>query len=199
VPADLARTLVRGYRAATSYSDAQVGRVLEALENLGLAENTIVVLWGDHGFSLGEHGLWVKHSPFELANRIPLIVRAPGVQPGIAHGLVESVDLYPTLVELAGLPAPTHLQGRSFTPALRDPADGSKRAVFTRWQNSDSMRTGRYQYTEWRNNQGEVIARMLYDRLEDPGELNNVAGDMNYSIVLAELSAALAEHLRTLE
>jgi arylsulfatase A-like enzyme len=199
VPADLARTLVRGYRAATSYSDAQVGRVLEALEDLGLAENTIVVLWGDHGFSLGEHGLWVKHSPFELANRIPLIVRAPGVQPGIAHGLVESVDLYPTLVELAGLPAPTHLQGRSFTPALRDPADGSKRAVFTRWQNSDSMRTGRYQYTEWRNNQGEVIARMLYDRLEDPGELNNVAGDMNYSIVLAELSAALAEHLRTLE
>ena len=76
MPEALARTLVQGYRAATSYTDAQVGRVLDELERLGLAENTVVMLWGDHGYSLGEHGLWVKHSPFELANRIPLIVRA---------------------------------------------------------------------------------------------------------------------------
>lgn len=199
VPEDLAQTLVRGYRAATSYSDAQVGRVLKALSELGLADNTIVVLWGDHGFSLGEHGLWVKHSPFELANRIPLIVRAPGMAPGVVHGLVESVDLYPTLVELAGLSAPAHLQGQSFTSVLRNTGGATKRAVFTRWQNSDSIRTDRYQYTEWRKPNGEVVAGMLYDHLEDPGELKNLAGDEGYSIVVAELRAALAEHLRALE
>ena len=195
VPEGLAQTLVRGYRAATSYSDAQVGRVLEALSDLGLAENTVVVLWGDHGFSLGEHGLWVKHSPFELANRIPLIVRAPGTAPGVVHGLVESVDLYPTLVELAGLSAPAHLQGRSFTSAMRDPREGTKRAVFTRWQNSDSIRTDRYHYTEWRNQKGKVTARMLYDHRADPGEVNNVAEDPEYSLVVSELSVALAEHI----
>jgi arylsulfatase A-like enzyme len=199
VPEDLARTLVRGYRAATSYSDAQVGRVLDALETLGLTENTVVVLWGDHGYSLGEHGLWVKHSPFELANRIPLIVRTPGVNPGVAHGLVESVDLYPTLVELAGLPAPAHLEGRSFTRALHDPDDGLKRMVFTRWQNSDSIRTSRYHYTEWRNEDGGVVARMLYDHQRDPGERNNLAGNPEYAIVQSELAAALFDHVASLQ
>jgi iduronate 2-sulfatase len=199
VPEELARTLVRGYRAATSYADAQVGRVLDTLEELGLAENTIVVLWGDHGFSLGEHGLWVKHSPFELANRIPLIVRAPGATPGTVHGLVESVDLYPSLVELAGLPVPPHLQGHSFTPVLRDRGVGSKRAVYTRWQNSDSIRTRRYHYTEWRNDGGDVVARMLYDHLADPAELTNVAEIPQYALVAAELSQALAGHIGSLE
>jgi len=199
VPEALARTLVQGYRAATSYSDAQVGRVLDELERLGLAGNTIVVLWGDHGFSLGEHGLWVKHSPFELANRVPLIVRAPGAAVGVADGLVESVDIYPTLVQLAGLPDPGHLQGDSFAATVRGEATVPKKAVFTRWQNSDTIRTDRYHYTEWRNREGCVVARMLYDHLTDPGELNNVAEKPEYSIVLAELSAALTEQIRSLE
>ena len=199
VPEDLARTLVQGYRAATSYSDAQVGRVLDELERLGLADNTIVVLWGDHGFSLGEHGLWVKHSPFELANRIPLIVRAPGGEPGVAHGLVESVDIYPTLVELSGLPRPGHLQGEDFTAALRGTDHAPRKAAFTRWQNSDSIRTDRYHYTEWRNRKGAVIGRMLYDRVRDPGETNNVAENPDYAIVVAELSGGLARHIRALE
>lgn len=195
VPNELARSLVQGYRAATSYSDAQIGRVLDALERLGLDGNTIVVLWGDHGFSLGEHGLWVKHSPFDLATRIPLVVRAPGAGRGTAHGLVESIDIYPTLVELAGLPLPAHLQGRSFGAALANPAAPLKRAVYPRWQNSDSVRTDRYHYTEWRDPQGEVVARMLYDHARDPGELDNVAGDPSYTLVAAELSDLLAEHL----
>jgi iduronate 2-sulfatase len=198
VPEDLAVTLVRGYRAAASYSDAQVGRVLDELERLGLAENTVVVLWGDHGFSLGEHGLWVKHSPFELANRIPLIVRAPGIEPGVAHGLVESVDLYPTLVELAGLPRPAHLQGSSFSAALGNRDAALKKAVFTRWQNSDTIRTGRYHYTEWRNGEGEVVARMLYDHVTDPGENDNLAGKPEYAIVETELAQALAAQIRAL-
>lgn len=199
VPEDLARTLVRGYRAATSYSDAQVGRVLDALRELGLADSTIVVVWGDHGFSLGEHGLWVKHSPFELANRIPLVVRAPGVTPGVANGLVESVDIYPTLVELAGLPAPARLQGESFTVALRNPGADLKQAVFTRWQNSDSVRTERYHYTEWRDARGNVVARMLFDHESDPAELLNVAEDPAYALTVAELSQVLGDHLASLE
>jgi arylsulfatase A-like enzyme len=195
VPEDLARKLVQGYRAATSYSDAQVGRVLDALERLGLAGETIVVLWGDHGFSLGEHGLWVKHSPFELANRVPLILRAPGVAPGRRYGLVESIDIYPTLVDLAGLPAPAHLQGQSVEPVMRNLAPNLKQAVFTRWKNSDTIRTSRYHYTEWRNAAGAVIARMLYDHREDSGELRNVAEDPAYGLVVVELAGALAEHV----
>jgi arylsulfatase A-like enzyme len=198
VPDDLARKLVRGYRAATSYSDAQVGRVLAELDKLGLAGNTIVVLWGDHGYSLGEHGLWVKHSPFDLANRIPLIVRAPGLEAGVANGLVESVDIYPTLVELAGLPLPEHLQGKSFTAALENPAAKLKEAVYPRWQNSDSIRTDRYYYTEWRNKEGEVTARMLYDHQEDPDERYNLAGLEEQAILVAELSRKLEEHIESL-
>jgi arylsulfatase A-like enzyme len=199
VPEDLAVTLVRGYRAATSYADAQVGRVLDELERLGLAENTVVVLWGDHGFSLGEHGLWVKHSPFELANRVPLIVRAPGAAAGgVAQGLVETVDIFPTLAELAGLPLPSHLQGRSFAATVADPAVVTREAVFPRWQKGDSIRTDRYYYTEWRNPEGKVVARMLYDHANDPGELDNVAENPDYALVVAELSQALAGHLASL-
>jgi len=199
VPEELARTLVRGYRAATSYSDAQVGRVLDELERLGLADNTVVVLWGDHGFSLGEHGLWVKHSPFELANRIPLIVRAPGVEPAVSGILAEAVDLYPTLVELTGLPRPAHLQGDSLAPVLQGRDAAPKQAVFTRWQNSDTVRTERYHYTEWRNRDGKVIARMLYDHSRDSAELDNVAEKTEYALVAAELSKALADHLSALK
>lgn len=192
---EMARKLVRGYRAATSYSDAQVGRVLNELERLGLAESTIVVLWGDHGWSLGEHGLWAKHSPFNLATRIPLIVRAPGATAGYAPGLVESVDIYPTLVELAGLPVPGHLQGESFAAALQMPGVELKEAVFPRWQNSDSIRTDRYYYTEWRNPQCKVTARMLYDHEKDPDELNNRADDPAYAITVADLSVMLSMHI----
>lgn len=195
VPEALAQQLVRGYRAATSYSDAQVGRVLDELDRLGLAQNTIVVLWGDHGWSLGEHGLWAKHSPFELANRIPLIVRAPGVSTGEAQSLVESVDIFPTLVELAGLPAPDHLEGSSFMATLKNPAVNHKDAVFTRWQNSDSIRTDRYHYTEWRDKSGNVVARMLYDHNSDAGEVNNLAEDPAHALTVVELSMLLAEHI----
>jgi arylsulfatase A-like enzyme len=195
VPEALARTLVQGYRAATSYTDAQVGRVLDELDRLDLAKNTIVVLWGDHGYSLGEHGLWVKHSPFELAKHVPLIVRAPGMAPGISDGLVESVDIYPTLVELAGLPSPAHLQGRSFAKALRDANAPLKDAVFTRWQNSESIRTERLHYTEWFNQDGTIIGRMLYDHTVDPGENDNLSEDPAHSHVVSDLSARLAKHI----
>lgn len=198
VPDDVALKLIQGYYAATSFADAQVGRVLAELDRLGLAGNTIVVLWGDHGWSLGEHGLWAKHSSFNVANQIPIIVRAPGMQQGqVAQGLVESVDIYPSIVELAGMPLPGHLQGDSFKPMLENPDIAVKDAVFPRWKNGDSIRTDRYYYTEWRNKQGKVTARMLYDHQTDPQENNNVAEQAEYGILRAELSQRLAKHIQS--
>ena len=201
MPDELARKLIHGYYAATSYSDALVGKILAELEALDLVDNTIVVLWGDHGWSLGEHGLWAKHSSFNVANQIPLIVRAPDIpaelRGSIANGLVESVDIYPTLTELAGLDTPEHVQGESFYKLLNDPALPGKQAVFPRWKNADSIRTDRYYYTEWRNNAGKVIARMLYDHQNDPSETVNLAESPDYAVAVRELSTQLAKHRDT--
>ncbi len=133
IPDDLARRLLHGYLACVSYVDAQVGRLLDELEKNGLAENTILVIWGDHGWQLGEHSLWGKAANFETSARAPLIVSAPGRKGNgrQAAGLVEFVDVYPTLCELAGLPLPSHLEGVSAVPLLNDPARTWKTAAFT--------------------------------------------------------------------
>ena len=175
LPDSLARRLVQGYRAATSYIDAQVGLVLDALEATGLAENTVVVVWGDHGFSLGEHGMWAKHSTFDVSLRAPLIWAGPGVaRGGRAEGLAEFVDVYPTLVELAGLPRPGHLQGTSLAPVLADPSRPGKDAVFARYLDADAVRTDRWLYSAW-GAPDSVYAEMLYDHEADPAETVNVA------------------------
>lgn len=194
-----ARTLIRGYLAATSYVDAQVGRVLDELQRLGLDDNTIVVLWGDHGFKLGEHAEWVKHTNFEVDTRVPLIVRAPGMPAAgrRTDALVETVDLYPTLSDLAGLPAPAH-QGYSFAPLLRDPTRPWKSAAFSQYPRGGGVmgrgiRTDRYHYIEWqRRETGEVLARELYDHRSDPQENVNVAGEERYAAAASELSGQLA-------
>ena len=122
LPPEEQRTLIHGYYAATSYMDAQLGRVLDELDKLGLAENTIIVLWGDHGWHLGDHGMWCKHTNYEQATRAPLIISAPGKTGGQATlALAEFVDIYPTLCELAGVGKPAHLQGTSLAPLLDDP------------------------------------------------------------------------------
>ena len=124
LPDELQRTLIHGYHAAISYMDAQLGRVLDALDETGLANNTIIVLWGDHGWHLGDHGMWCKHSNYEQAARIPLIVVVPSVteRGAVSQGLVESVDIYPTLCNLAGLPVPEGLDGTSFDATMKDPS-----------------------------------------------------------------------------
>lgn len=189
---ELARRLRHGYYASISYTDAQVGRLLEQLDALGLAESTIVVLIGDHGWSLGEHGLWAKHSPFDVATRTVAIVRSPGAgATGVAQGLIEFVDLYPTLVELLGLEPPAHLQGESFVPLLRDPGAPGKEAVFPRWKNADVIKTPNDALTVWRNKQGKVQAQMLFDHDLDRAENNNVADDPEYRLRLSELRLLL--------
>jgi arylsulfatase A-like enzyme len=172
----MARELIRGYYACVSYTDAQIGKLLDELDRLGLAENTIVILWGDHGWNLGEHTLWCKHCCFETSMHVPLVVRAPGFTDGKSTGaLVEYVDIYPSLCELAGLPLPDHLDGRSFVPLLRDPELPWKEAAIGRFYAGDTIRTDRHRFTEYTDKEGGFVARMLYDHRVDPGENVNVS------------------------
>ena len=182
---ETARNLIHGYYACVSYTDAQIGKLLDELDRLELADNTIVVLWGDHGWNLGEHTLWCKHSCYETSMQIPLIVRAPGIKGGQRRsGLVESIDLYPSLCELAGLPLPEHLQGRSFATLMKDPEAEWKSAAIGRFQNGDTIRTDTFRFTEYTNAKGTLTSRMLYDHEADPGENVNVAETRKDSITV---------------
>jgi len=173
---ETARRLIRGYYACVSYTDAQIGKLLDALDRLGIADATIVVLWGDHGWNLGEHTLWCKHCCFETSMRVPLLVRAPGFEPGgSTDALVEYIDVYPSLCQLAGLPLPEHLDGRSFVPLMRDPGLAWKDAAIGRFIAGDTIRTDRYRFTEYTDRQGDFVARMLYDHQVDPDENVNVS------------------------
>lgn len=190
--------LIHGYHAATSFMDAQLGRVLDALEQAGLAKNTIIVLWGDHGWHLGDHGMWCKHTNYEQAARIPLIVVAPGVARAGAKtaALAETVDIYPTLCELAGLPAPQGLDGASFAAALQSPAASTKEAVFHAYPRNQLMgravRAERYRLVEWKKigAPADTAEIELYDYASDPDETKNLAADRPE--VVAQLRALLA-------
>ncbi len=193
------RRLIHGYYAATSYMDAQLGLVLDALDQSGLAEKTIVVLWGDHGWHLGDHGFWCKHTNYEQAARIPLIVAAPGKAAGAkTAALVETVDIYPTLAELAGLPARAGLNGRSFAQVVADPAATARDSVIHVYPRGNKLgraiRTARYRMVEWKTiGEGADSAEFeLYDYQTDPLETKNLAAEKPE--VLAELRAILATH-----
>ena len=186
---DMARTLVHGYYACVSYTDAQIGRVLAELDRLGLWDDTVVVLWGDHGWNLGEHSLWCKHCNFETSLHSPLIVRAPGIKAGgRTNALTEYLDIYPSLCELCELPLPGHLQGKSFVPLLKNPNLPWQKAVFSRYFKGDSVKTDRYRYTEWRDRNGNVYARMLYDHSIDLVENVNIAERPENKEVVKKLS-----------
>jgi len=194
LPDELARTLIHGYYACVSFTDAQIGRVLGELDRLGMRDNTIVVLWGDHGWNLGEHGLWCKHCNFETSLHSPLIVRAPGFEGGKrSNALTEYLDIYPSLCELCSLPLPRHLQGKSFVPLMKNPNRLWKKAVFSRYHNGDSVKTDQYRYTEWRDKTGKMYARMLYDHKVDPFENVNISESPENKDVVKKLSKMLQE------
>jgi iduronate 2-sulfatase len=191
------RTLIHGYHAATSYMDAQLGRVLDALDQNDLAKNTIVILWGDHGWHLGDHGMWCKHSNYEQAARIPLIVAAPGAAAGAkSTALVESVDIYPTLCELTGIAMPKALDGASFAGVLKQPATTVKDSVFHVYPRGKrigrAIRTDRYRLVEWKvpGQPAESAELELYDYQTDPAETSNLAAQQPEKV--AELRATLA-------
>ena len=164
-----------------SYTDAQIGKLLAALDQLGLAQNTIVVLWGDHGWSLGEKDRWCKGTNFERDTRVPLLIRTPGLlAPGAAaSGLVELVDVFPTLAELASLPAPQGLDGRSLVPMLADPQSPGREAVLSQFARpfsantpefmGYSLRTATHRYTRWITwSARQLVAEELYDYTTGP-------------------------------
>lgn len=192
-----ARKLIHGYYASVSFIDAQVGRLLDSLDRMGLDENTIVVLWGDHGWQLGEHGMWNKHSCFETSMHAPLIITAPHtkeVRPGTrVSALTEFIDIYPTLTQLAGIPSPEHLQGRSVVPLMSDPSADWKKYAVGRYGSGDTIRSDRYRYSEYTNSGGEVEARMLYDHNEDPSENSNVSEQPQRAAAASELAGQLRQ------
>jgi iduronate 2-sulfatase len=191
---DTARQLIRGYHACVSFMDFQVGRLLNELEQLNLVDNTIIVFWSDHGWQLGEHGFWCKHTNFEVASRAPLLIVAPGVEGGrVCSRLVEYVDIYPTLCDMAGLPKPDHLHGKSMNPLLADINADHKNAVITRYNGGDAVRTDNYRYMEMRarNGLGELQGVGLFDLKKDPNENQNVAEDPAYAEVREQLKAKL--------
>jgi len=204
---DDARAIRHGYYAAISYVDAQIGKVLSELDRLGLRENTIIVLWSDHGYHLGEHGLWAKTSNFELDARVPLIISTPEHRrEQRTKALVELLDLYPTLADLCGLRAPNELEGKSLRPILDDPAARVKDAALTQHPRPAyppkgrdpeamgySIRTERYRYPEWRAfRERKVLARELYDHETDPQETKNLAGRKDSADMLSRLQKRLS-------
>lgn len=198
----LERNLKRGYYAATTFVDAQVGRVLAALDSAGAGGNTIVVVLGDHGFHLGEEHDWGKHTDFEVGTRVPLIIRVPGKAGNHSTAaLAELVDLYPTIVQLAGLPMPTlnqrggyPMEGDSLVGFINSPSTASRRGAFSEWNRygytGSSIRTNQYRYTEWSNNTKTLLE--LYDHDADPDETVNVSGRSQYQGVIQALHEALS-------
>lgn len=194
VTPELHKGLLEAYYASVSYMDAQVGRVLDALEQLGLADNTIVVFTSDHGYLLGEHDKFQKQHLFEESTRVPFIVRVPWINKHRGKAtkhITELIDLYPTLADLSGLKAPKNLQGTSMVPLLKNPSsdDWKKDLAFTISRNGgESIRTHDWRFTQW----GFGAKGMeLYDRRKDPGEFTNLAENPGYDKQLEKLKAQL--------
>lgn len=193
---ETAYNLKHGYFACVSYVDAQIGRVLQTLHETGLDKNTIIVLLGDHGWTLGEHSHWCKHTCFHNNLNVPLIFSVPGLKKNVkSEALVSYIDLYPTLCELNGLEKPVHLQGESIVDILENP--GKKGGYeFCRYPDGETIVTERYVYTEYYDKKTkQYSSRMLYDHSNDPMENVNVSEKSEYKDVVSKLSELLHEHI----
>jgi iduronate 2-sulfatase len=205
------RELIHGYMACVSYIDAQLGFLLDELEKRGILEDTVIVLWGDHGWHLGDHTEWCKHSNFEQATRIPFMFAGPGVKANQkSHHPVNLVDLFPTVFELANVPQSSQTDGKSLVPLLDDDQSTTIDMDYAYHQYARgkrmgySVRTDRYRYTEWHNNnyrsyddykEDNIIARELYDYESDPLETKNWVNDHAYTSIIKELKAKLKSQL----
>jgi iduronate 2-sulfatase len=198
IPEEIQRKAIHGYFACISYTDAQIGNLLGELDRLDLRKNTVVILWGDHGYQLGEHGTWNKRTNWEVAARVPLIISVPGqLHAGeTTNALVELIDMYPTLLQLCGLKPPDGLEGRSMVPLLRKPSLEWKDAAFTTYYKplpklgtgfGRAMRTDRYRFVEWSGPKSHERIYELYDEVSDPLETTNVADRPENANLVAEL------------
>jgi len=205
------RNLIHGYYAAVSMIDAQVGKLLDALEENGLDDNTIIVLWGDRGWKLGEYGGWCKHTNFEMDTNAPLMFSVPWLKKGLkTESLAEFVDIYPTLCELAGLELPEHLEGQSLVPVLNDPKTEVNKVAISQYPRGKSLgydrksefmgysiRTGNYRFTRWQNyeNPDDVVAVELYDHSKNATADENLALKNGYVQKVKELNRLMDEEL----
>ena len=219
------RELIHGYHAAISYMDAQVGILLNTLEELGTLDNTIIVLWGDHGWHLGDHDLWHKHTNFEQATRAPLIIAGPGIKAGKTSSLTEFVDVFPTICDLAGISIPKNLDGKSLKPLMLNNKTKGKEYSISQYPRKlkklemikkgytdakmmgYSLRTDKYRYTIWMNNftskdtfnESQVYASEMYDCVKDPLEKINVVNDKNYTSISASLKSKMIAFFKSQE
>ena len=218
------KELVHAYYAAVSYTDAQVGILLNTLDKLGTLNNTIIVLWGDHGWHLGDHDMWGKHTNYEQATKAPLIIVAPGMKAGQSKSMTEFVDVFPTLCELSGGSPAAYLDGKSLVPVMKNNKAVVKEYAMSQYprkmDKADvteedkkgklmgySMRTEQYRYTVWVKNftsdkpysADKVYARELYDYVKDPLEKVNVSDDKNYAAIAAKLDKKMVDYFKSKE
>lgn len=189
---------IAGYYASVTYMDAQVGKVLQTLEEEGLEDNTIVIFTSDHGFLLGEHRFWMKVSLLEESVRVPLIIKIPGQEPAVSHSLVELLDLYPTIAELAGLDYSEHLQGKSLVPVMEDPEFEVRDAAFSmnRWRGEYAylLRTDKWAYIQY--DEDAESGMELYDMEYDPKQYNNLANNPQFENIVLEFQNRLKQKLQ---
>ena len=224
LPIDKQKELIHGYYAAISYMDAQVGKLLNTLDSLGLSKNTIIILWGDHGWHLGDHNLWCKHTNFEQATNAPLIIAAPGIAPSKTNALTEHIDIFPTLCDLAGVSIPAILDGKSLLPLMKNPGATVKEFAVSQYPRSGataenerlgyadpnamgySIRTSQYRYTIWMSNgyrsnkpfdKNLVIGTELYDYKKDPLETENVVNDKKYTAITKEMNVKMMNFFKS--
>jgi len=224
IPTDKQKELIHGYYAAISYMDAQVGKLLNTLDSLGLTKNTIIILWGDHGWHLGDHNLWCKHTNFEQATRAPLIIAAPGMTPSKTNAQSEHIDIFPTICDLAGVSIPSTLDGKSLVPLMKNPAASVKEYSVSQYPRSGataenerlgyadpnamgySIRTKQYRYTIWMGNgyrsnkpfsKELMIGAELYDYKKDPNETRNVVNEKKYKAVSEEMHGKMLAFLKS--
>ncbi|MFS4482779.1 sulfatase [Hyunsoonleella sp. 2307UL5-6] len=190
---DLAKELIHGYYACISYVDAQIGLVLDELNQLELEDDTIIILWGDHGWNLGDHKLWCKHVTFETALRTPLMIKVPGKTKGEkTEAITEYIDIYSSLTELVGIETPNTVEGKSFVPIINGEGSDKDWAV-SKFKDAVTLIKGDLFYTEWTNDKGVAYVRMLFDHKTDPLELDNLAKKPEHKELVKSLSIELRE------
>ena len=192
---DIAKQAIQAYYASITFADAQIGRILTALDETGLADNTIVLFTSDHGYHMGEHGHYQKTTLFNNATHVPLIMAGPSIAKGqVAQTMAEMVDFYPTLADLSGWKVPEFLSGKSLVPALRDPNAIVRESAFTQYDVGYSIRTKDFRYTEWGENGS--AGNELYDQRTDPTEMKNLAGSDEHSETIETLTKQLRARIQ---
>jgi len=213
---DTSRILKHGYYASVSYVDALLGNLVAHMKEIGLYENTIIIIWGDHGWKLGDHNSWGKMTNYNIDLKVPMIIRYPNQENRGAQTfeITELVDMFPSLCELSGIKIPDYMQGTSFAPLLKEPMQPWKSAAFSQFHRRPrvsadgnrymgySMNTKKYHYIEWytwdhkTGTRGELKSTELFDRENDPHEIVNIAAEQQFSEVIVELSGQLANGWR---